>query len=136
MPKPVPVPDELSKPFWDACNERRLAVQHCKVCRRFQHPPKKACDKCGSEQDLEFKQVSGRGTVYSYTVMHDTRIRALQPDQPYNIVVVQLEEDAGINMSTNLPGTPVDEVPIGAKVQVEFVEAAPGRLVPEFRVVS
>ena len=136
MPKPVPVPDEVSKPFWDACDEQRLVVQYCTSCNRWQYPPQQACAECGSGANLEFRPVSGKGTIYTYVVMHDGRVGLLQPYQPFNIAVVQLEEAPEINMLTNLPGTETDKVPIGAKVQVEFEEVAPGKRIPQFRVVG
>ena len=45
MPKPIPVGDEVSKPFWDACNEKRLVVQNCTACNRKQYPPQERCAK-------------------------------------------------------------------------------------------
>ena len=74
--------------------------------------------------------------IHDYSVTHDSRIMAWHAEQPYNNVVVALEEDPAIKFHSNLPGILVDEVPVGAKVQVEFEEVAPGRLIPEWRVVS
>jgi uncharacterized OB-fold protein len=70
-------------------------------------------------------------------VVYDSPVRVLQADQPYNVAVIQLEEDPGVNMLSHLPGTPVDEVPVGACVKVIF-EATPvtGQKVPEWQVVS
>ncbi len=81
--------------------------------------------------------MSGRGRIYGLGVMYDSPISMLTVDQPFNIAVIQLEEDSGINMLSHLPGTPVDEVPVGANVQVEF-ETTPetGQKVPEWRVVA
>lgn len=137
MPKQSPVPNELDKPFWDACNEDRLVIQNCKSCDRMQHPPKQACGKCNSGDNLEWREMSGRGKISTYIVVHDTPVTVLQEDQPFNVAVVKLEDDPGITLLSHLPGTPVDEVPIGASVQVEF-ETTPvtGQKVPEFRVVS
>ena len=68
--------------------------------------------------------------------MFDCPVIELAVDQPFNIAVVQLEEDPGINMLSHLPGTPVDEIPVGAKVQVEFeTTSETGQKVPEWRVV-
>ena len=39
MPKVIPIPDALSKPFWDAVNEQRLVLQHCAACSKLQYPP-------------------------------------------------------------------------------------------------
>jgi len=136
LPKPAPKPDELSKPFWDACNERRLVVQSCTACDRKQYPPEKTCFACGSDQNLEWREVNGRGKIHGYCVMHDSRFRLLQAGQPFNIAVIELEEDPEIKFFSHLPGTPPDEVPVGASVQVEFEETATGQLVPEWRVVS
>ena len=136
MPRQIPVPDELSKPFWDAVNQRKLVVQHCSACNRLQYPPEKTCPGCGSAQHLSWKETSGRGTINGYIVIHDSRMRVWWPEQPYNVAIVELEEDPTINFFSNLPGTPVDEVPVGAKVQVTFEEAGPGQLVHEWKVVG
>jgi uncharacterized OB-fold protein len=137
MPKPSPAPDEVDKPFWDACNEGRLVIQNCKACNRFQHPPQAACAECGSTENLEWSEVSGRGKIYGLGVMYDSPITSLTVDQPFNVAVIQLEEDPGINMLSHLPGTPVDDVPVGANVQVEFeVTPETGQKVPEWRVVG
>ena len=87
MAKQSPIPDELSKPFWDACNEDRLVMQTCTACDRMQYPPDQTCYQCGSKDNLEWRQVSGRGKVHGYAVMHDCRIRTLQEDQPFNLGV-------------------------------------------------
>ena len=136
MPKPIPVPDEVSKPFWDACNERRLIVQRCAACDRLQYPPQAACAACGSAAHLEWQQVSGRGRINGYCVMYDARVVPLRADQPFNIAVIELEEDPAIKFLSSLPGTPVDEVPVGARVEVLFEEVGPGQLIHEWRVVS
>lgn len=136
MSKPIPVPDKVSKPFWDACNQRRLIVQNCKTCNRMQYPPEETCSECGSGRNLEWREVSGRGKINGYMVMYDTRVRLLQADQPFNIAVIELEEDPAIKMFSHLPGTPANEVPVGASVQVEFQEVAPGQLINEWRVVA
>ncbi len=136
MPKLIPVPDEVSKPFWDACNERRLIVQNCKACNRMQYPPEKTCAQCGSDANLEWREVNGLGRINGYCVMHDSRIKRLQEDQPFNIAVIELEDDPAIKFLSHLPGTPVDEVPVEARVEVVFEEVAPGRLVHEWKVVG
>jgi hypothetical protein len=136
MPRPAPAPDPLSKPFWDACNEQRLMVQYCTYCERKQYPPQAACGECGWNYHLTWIEVAGRGTILDYSITYDTRIRALQPDQPYNSAVITLDEDPDIRFFSMLPGVPLDEVPVGGKVEVDFIEAEPGQLIPEWRVVS
>lgn len=138
MPKPVPVPDALSKPFWDAVQERRLVLQTCTACNRKQYPPEPRCAACGSAEHLEWREVKGRGRIYGYCVMYDSRLIPLHEDQPFNIAVIKLEEDPEIMFFSHLPGTPPDQVPVGAPVEVYFEELKlePGRLIHEWKVVQ
>jgi uncharacterized OB-fold protein len=136
MPRPIPVPDDLSKPFWDACNERRLIVQNCRACNRKQFPPERTCTACGSADSLEWIETSGRGTVHGYVVMHDSRLVAWHPEQPHNIAGIALAEDPEVKFLSTLPGVPVDDVPVGANVEVQFIEVSPDQLIPEWRIVS
>jgi len=136
MPKQGVVPDALTKPFWDAANEERLVIQNCQACNRLQHPPAPRCGQCRSGDNLEWKELSGRGKIYNYGVVYDCPVRLLQGDQPFNVAVIMLDEDPGIQMYSHLPGTPVDEVPVGASVEVVFEATANGQKVPEWRVVG
>ena len=136
MPKVIPVPDELSQPFWDAVNERRLVVQNCTGCNVLQYPPRETCGTCGSAEKLEWKEVNGKGRISSYIVIEDGRLLRRMPDQPSNLALIILDEDPRINFYSNLPGIPADEVPVGAAVEVMFEEVAPGQLIHEWRVVS
>ena len=136
MPKQIPVPNELNKPFWDALNEHKLVMQNCTSCSRLQYPPKERCANCGSSEHMEWKEVEGKGHVLEYFVIRDTRIKRLMPDQPLNLALVTLDEDPGINFMSNLPGTPVGEVPVGAPVEVVFEEVGPDQLIHEWRVTG
>lgn len=136
MPKQSPVPEGIDQPFFDACNEERLVVQSCTSCDLLQHPPSATCRSCGANT-MEWREVSGRGTIYSYAVIYDTPIRVLQGDQPYNCAIIQLEEDPGIVFPSQLPGIAPDQVPIGANVEVVFeTTPATGQKIPEWRLVS
>ncbi|MCH7744547.1 MAG: OB-fold domain-containing protein [Chloroflexi bacterium] len=134
MAKLIPVPDDFSKPFWDAINEKRLTVQNCTSCNTLQYPPKSTCTKCGSES-LEWKDTSGKGHILSFFVTYDGRYQRRIPDQPYNVAVVTLDEDPGINFYANLEGIPVKQVPIGAAVEVVFEEVGPGQLIHDWKLV-
>jgi hypothetical protein len=137
LPKQSPVPDEVDKGFWEACNEDRLVIQNCTACNRLQQPPEAACYECGSKDHLEWKEMSGRGTIYTYAVMYDTPVPLLYNDQPFNVAVVALEEAPEIKLLSMLPGTPLDEVPIDGAVEVVFeTTGGTGQKVPEFRVVG
>ena len=136
MQKQSPVPTEFDKPFYDACNEERLVVQHCAACNRFQFPPRMMCPRCGGA-NLQWRQVSGRGRIQSRVVVYDSPVSALIPDQPFNVATIALEEEPDVIMLSHLPGVPVDQVPIGAAVEVIFeTTPATGQKVPEWRVVA
>lgn len=136
MSKQGVTPDEFTQPFWDAANEDRLVIQNCLTCDRLQHPPAPACSQCGSGDQLEWKEMSGRGSIYNYGVVHDCPVRLLQEEQPFNVAVIMLEDDPGIQMYSHLPGIPTDDVPVGAGVEVIFEVTPNGQKVPEWRVVS
>src|SRR5436305_797426 len=136
MPKLIPVADALSKPFWDAVNQRRLVLQHCAACDRLQYPRQQACQVCNSAAGLTWKEVEGRGHIATYIVIEDGRLNRRMPDQPYNLAMVTLDADPRVNFYSNLPGTPPYKVPVGAAVEVTFEEVAPGQLIHEWRVVA
>ncbi len=136
MPKVIPVPDELSQPFWDAVNERRLVLQNCTGCDKLQYPPQPACQVCGSADNLQWKEVDGKGHIATFIVIEDGRLNRRMPDQPYNLALVTLDADSSVNFYSNLPGVPPYEAPVGAAVEVMFEEVAPGQLIHEWRVVG
>ena len=59
MPKVIPVPDELSKPFWDAVKEKRLVLQHCTACDKLQYPPQQTCRSAGPLRSWHGKKSMG-----------------------------------------------------------------------------
>ena len=115
MVKQGVAPDELTQPFWDAANEGRLVIQNCRACDTLQHPPAPACAQCDSGDNLEWSEMSGRGKIYNYGVVYDCPVRLLQEDQPFNVAVIILDEDPGIQMYSHLPGTPVGRGPGGGQ---------------------
>ena len=136
MPKVIPVPDELSQPFWDAVNQKRLVLQNCTTCHKLQYPPQATCQVCDSADHLEWKEVQGRGHIATFIVIEDGRLVRRMPDQPYNLALITLDEDPTVNFYSNLPGTPPYEVPVGAAVEVVFEEVGPGQLIHEWQVIA
>ena len=97
MPKLIPVADALSKPFWDAVNQKRFVLQHCAQCDRLQYPPQQACQVCNSASGLTWKEVAGRGHIATSIVIEDGRLNRRMPDQPYNLAMVTLDADPRVN---------------------------------------
>jgi uncharacterized OB-fold protein len=85
---------------------------------------------------MEWSPLSGRGKIYSYSVMHDSRIRLLQTQQPFTILTVEAEESPDLWFLSNLPGNQHGKIEIGDPVQVDFEEVAPGRFVPQFKLIG
>lgn len=133
--KPVPVADELTRPYWEAANEGRLAIQRCQGCSRYYHPPVAICSNCHSE-DLSYQTVSGKGTLYTFTITHDARTPAFAALQPYAVVWVELDEQPGLMMMTNMPDTDLKDVRIGERVEVSFEQIGPGSRIPQFRLAK
>lgn len=132
--RPLPVADDLSQPFWEAAKQQRLVVQRCRECGYFNHPPRPACDACQSQQ-LQFEPVSGRGTIYSFTVMHQPNIAGFEDQIPYINILVELEEQPLLFMVSNLPASDLDKIKIGGQVEVYFEEVDPDTTLPQFRPV-
>ena len=112
---PLPHPTELSQPHWDGCRGGVLRVQHCRDCGAHVFIPQPLCTRCQGEK-LEWVKSSGRGTVYSHTIVH----RAPRPefDVPYVVAIVELEE--GWHMLTNIVGCEPDDVEVGMDVEVRY----------------
>lgn len=126
---PLPQPDADTAFFWEAAAMRRLMILRCKSCRTWIHYPKPACRACGST-DLAPEDVSGRGTVYSYTVTHQA-VPGYEP--PFAVVLVELEEQAGLRMVSSLVDVAPEDVRIGMPVEVTFKPVAEDIHLPLFK---
>jgi uncharacterized protein len=135
LERPAPVANELTKPFWDACNERRLVLQHCSACDRLHYPPAQKCSKCGAG-NMTWKDVKGRGHIDVFFVIRDSRIKGFRSAQPVNFALITLDEDPGINFLSNLPGMRPGEVTPGSPVEVIFEKTSNGQLLPEWQVTA
>jgi hypothetical protein len=127
----VPAISDLTRPFWDAAKEGRLAIQRCAGCRYYNHPPKAACDNCLST-DLAFEGVSGLGSVWSWTVMHQKSVAGFEDAVPYLTALIELDEQPMLLLVTNLPGATPGSFAIGDRVHVTFEPLADGLRLPQF----
>ena len=127
---PLPRPTPLSRPFWDGCNEGELRVQRCEDCGTHVFIPNFVCTSCFSES-LEWVVSSGKGTVYSWTVVHRPQRPSFRC--PYAVAIVELEE--GYHMLSNLLGVDPEAVAVGMPVEVEFVKSSDDITLPYFKPV-
>lgn len=126
--KPLPKPTETSRPFWDAAKAHRLELQQCGGCGAFIYYPRDRCPQCLSDR-LDWKPVSGKGKVYSYTVVRRASTRAFA-DKPYVLAIVELDE--GPRMTTNIEAQP-ESVKVGMPVSVFFEDVTPSRTLVKFK---
>jgi len=127
----VPAVTDLTRPFWDAAKAGRLAIQRCQDCQRYNHPPRPLCDACMSDK-LAFEDVSGSGTVWSYTVMHQKSVAGFEESVPYLTALVELDEQEMLLLPSNMPGAAPDDVRIGQRVRVSFLPLDSDIVLPQF----
>jgi uncharacterized OB-fold protein len=116
------------KPFFDAARHHQLAVQKCDNCGKLRFPPAPLCLACDSPRS-SWVAVSGRGTVFSFTVMH----RAYHPafKAPYTLAVIELDE--GVKITSNVVGIEPSRVKCGMAVEVMFDRLSDEVTLPRFR---
>ena len=125
----LPTISAETKPFWDACRERKLIVQRCRKCEKFQTYYRSFCCHCW-DRDLEDVVASGRGTVWAATVTYQNQTPGWAELVPYVLAGVELEE--GPKVMTNIINCDPESVRIGMKVKVTFVDATDEITVPFF----
>jgi uncharacterized OB-fold protein len=119
---PPPVITAETRPYWEGAAAGQLLIKHCTACGEFHHYPRSICPFCGSDR-TEWRQASGRGTVYSFSVMR-------RAAEPYAIAYVTLEE--GVTLMTNIVDCDLDQIRIGQAVRVVFKPSDGGPPVPMF----
>jgi uncharacterized OB-fold protein len=127
----VPIIDADSAPFWEAVAERRLTAQRCETCRRLVFHPRAICPHCHS-LELTWQTLSGRGTVYSFTVSRRAPSAEFEPLVPYVVALIDLDE--GCRMLSNIVGADAHAVRCGARVSVRFENVSDGQLLPVFEL--
>lgn len=131
--KPVPPVDPDTRPFWEGCKRHELLLQRCDDCGAFRYPPRQFCGRCFSD-NTQWVRASGRGTVYSYTVIRQIGHPAFRDQVPYVVAYVDLEE--GVRMMSNIVQCPPERVHIGMPVEVVFEEVTDLITLPKFRPVA
>ncbi|MCA4135386.1 Zn-ribbon domain-containing OB-fold protein [Arthrobacter sp. M4] len=121
-----PVAVSWDKPFWESAAQGRLVAQQCRDCGRLQHYPRPACIDCLS-QSRDWIRLSGRGTVWSFSIVRQVADPAFAGEVPFALVDVELEE--GLRITSRLDDTSVE---IGDRVQVTMRAIATGLCLPYF----
>jgi uncharacterized OB-fold protein len=125
------VPDVFTQPFWDAAAEHRLVVPRCTACGTFRLPPSAFCWRCRA-QEVEWVEQSGRGVLYSYTVVWHPLFPDLADTVPYLPAVVELPGTNGCRLVGAMTGVTPSEVHIGMDVELVWRDVREGVSVPTF----
>lgn len=129
---PLPVPSELTRPYWDAAKRGELAFQRCSACRSAFLYPRPLCPVCWAP-DPKWEIASGDATISSFSVVHQAPYPSYAARVPYVVAVVALLE--GPQLMANVVGCDPDDVHVGMDVVVTFEER--GELsIPQFSPVE
>jgi uncharacterized protein len=128
--KPLPQIAPDMAPFFDAARRHELVIQRCTGCGTLRFPARPICSRCLG-REASWVPVSGCGSVFSYTVMHQASHPGFAAEVPYAVVVIELDE--GVRLLSNLVDCPLPDVRIGLPVEVVFDDVTPEVTLPKFR---
>ena len=140
----LPLPDleylpDYERGFWEGTRSHELRIQRCADCETFRHLPMPTCPECHSF-DYEWARTSGRGEVYSFLIVRAGAHPAIREKNqtPYNICLVELAEQEGLRIVSNVLNVAPEDIHIGMPVEVVFMPAAddPQVVLPLFVPVS
>ena len=131
--KPVPTIDSNTRSFWEGCKAHELRLPRCKQCKELFFPPQAVCPHCLSS-DLDWVTGSGKGKVYSMTVIHQNGSPGFKDETPYVMAYVELDE--GVQMLTNVVGSEPYDVKVDTPVEVSFEDITEEISLPKFKVAK
>ncbi len=132
-PRTLPLPTDLTRPYWDAAARGELHMQHCGACGKWQFYPRPFCLHCESDK-LQWQRVSGLGKIYTYTVNHRAPNAFMKARLPYVVAMVELDE--GPRLMANVLGAQSADMAIGKRVQVVFEKASDEVTLPQFSLLD
>src|SRR5580658_7841361 len=106
----LPTPEGDTIVFWEAAKGERLLIKHCLDCDAYSYYPRPFCPSCWSES-VEWFEASGRGTLYTWSVIYNNDMPPFRDRVPYVAAIVDLAE--GPRMMTNVVDCPFDELQVG-----------------------
>lgn len=128
--KPLPTLTNLNRPYFEGARLGELRLQRCNACGHHWFPPSTNCPKCLSTEHA-WVRVTGRGRVWSWIVMHQRYFRAFEPDLPYIVAFIKLDE--GPFMMSTLVGIGGEDMYCDLPVEVVFEHATDEISVAKFR---
>ena len=132
--RPSPMPDEVTRFFWEAAATGRLVLQRCEACHRYQYPPEIVCTYC-QHSGFEHVELSGGATLYTYCLVERPFHAGFVDRVPYVLALVELNEQPELRMLTNLLTAEVGRLSLGMELEVCFEQLGQLKL-PQFKVVG
>ena len=131
--RPLPLPTLDNVEFYDAAKREELRFQRCTECDTWRHYPRPACPQCLS-RDFTWDLASGRGRVYTWTIVHPPTLPAFEADLPYNVVDVLLDE--GIHFQSQILDCEPGDIHADLEVHAVFVAVSDDITLVKFRRVE
>jgi uncharacterized OB-fold protein len=130
----LPQIDSESAPFWAAAREGRFLIMRCRACERPYFYPRRYCPRCWSDE-TEWTEASGRGTVYTYSIVRQNPAPPFRDWCPYAVVLVDLDE--GVRIMANWDRSlPLDALSCGAPVRIVFEQITDEISLPRVRLLE
>ena len=147
MPINISEQDSEYAGYFTAAQEHRLVVKKCLDCGLLRGEPGASCPWCSS-MESEWREVSGKGTIYSYQIIPHAILPGFRDWTPYPVVLVELDEQRGqpepgdgLRITANLVTSDMDaedeeNVAIGKRVRVVFMDMEDGLTLPQFTLTD
>ncbi|MGB2693921.1 MAG: Zn-ribbon domain-containing OB-fold protein [Dehalococcoidia bacterium] len=130
---PIPVADDESRPFFAGAKEGKLMLLRCTQCGTYRLPGRDRCSDCWSTE-TEWAQVSGRGKLYTFGVMHQQYHPSFADVIPYNYAIVELEQ--GPRLITNIVDCTNEDLRTDMPVEAVFDPVSDETTLVRFRPVA
>jgi len=130
--KPLPETNTWSEPYWEAAREEKLLLQKCSDCGKHIFYPRLLCPACFSD-NIDWVEASGKGNIYTYTVVTNNAPSIFLEDMPYVIAIVRLEE--GVQMLTNIVDCDHEKLSCDMPVEVTYRKLNEDFTLPVFKPV-
>ncbi len=122
--RPIPPMRSFSRPFWDATRDRRILIQYDRDAGAYQFYPRPTSIYTGRRSALEWREVSGRGQVFSFTIVRRAR-EPFRGHEPFLLALVTLDE--GVNVMSNVVHCPIEAMKTGLRVRPAWSPLPDGR---------
>ena len=134
----MPLASEQTRPYWDGAKDGKLTIQRCQSCGYYNHPPNYMCVNCKDrDAELKWEAVSGNGTLYTHYICYDTSISGFEEKVPYAVILVELDEQPGLILMSNILNHQYDVfgkgLEMGLPLEVIFDKADDDTYVPQFQ---